>query len=348
MESKPTILITGHAGTVGPPIVGLFMSRGFRVIGVDCHVPDPSKVALSDLAALECAAPEDFVQIKMSAQELDLETLIMCLPKAAWLDDMRYILHMGSPASPVHYMANPEFTFESNVNGTRRMIELAKLFNSRMVFTSTSEVYGTLEKDEFNELDVGRVNSYGNRSCYDVSKMGGEAICRTANEEGVDTGIVRIFNTYSEYGSPHDGRVINSFVYNLMHRMGIEIFGTGNQTRSFMHADDLADGIFRYVTSEINEPVNLGNPNTKMDINLLASEIFDLLYPEAIHDHMGHQLCDYTEHVNMDKDDPTMRKPDISRAKEWLNWEPKIGLHEGLMRIIEAYREHYTDGVREE
>ncbi len=342
---RRAILITGHAGTIGPAVVEKFLKQGFCVIGCDMEVPEPSQVAEHKLKDLMGTYGRFCDVRELPAQHIGLEELKMCGVSSSWFDDIRYILHMGCPASPKNYQAHPNFTIESNVEGTKNLLEVARMLDARFVFTSTSEVYGTLEKDTFSEEDSGKINPYGTRSCYDVSKMLGETLCREALNKNVNAGVVRLFNTYSEYGRPDDGRVVNAFVYNLLMGKPVQIYGTGKQTRSFQYVSDLADGLFRYVTADsLFEPVNLGNPNEYCSITHLARTIYQMVHGKPWSHLMRQYSLDNVEnHCLMDKDDPPVRRPDISKAKDLLGWEPKVTLEDGLQRIIKAYKHNYMN-----
>ena len=332
MTDKPTIILTGFAGTVGPHICQKFMQEGYNVIGID------SFLLQQDVRNFEFATSDHFSYVEQDVQTIKPLYIIERLSvqrKLHFLNNVTAVLHFASPASPVWYRRRPRYTIDSNTVGTINMMSMAKSFNAdRFVFASTSEIYGCLNKEEFKEEDIGMVNSYGNRSCYDTSKMMGETLVKEHGREtyGLSAGMVRIFNTYSEYGPKNDGRVISNFVSKALSGQSVEIFGSGKQTRSFMYASDLAEGVFRYTTSNLEVPINLGNPHEYHSINELARIVNYLVCSSY-----GATTQMKIKHVPIDKDDPPIRRPNIDKAIYHLGWEPKVTLKEGLLKVCEAY-----------
>jgi len=335
---KRAVLITGHLGTVGPLLVEKFLSEGFFVLGVDAHILPYNTITDRYISVLE-QRYKNYLSLTKAAQDLTFED-IYCMMSTLGCDKIQYIIHAASPASPIYYKRIPQFCFDSNVTATQNLLELSWYLKSRFVFCSTSEVYGSLDKAYFKESDKGLVNSYGERSCYDVSKMAGETLCRIAERDsGQNTGVVRIFNTYSEFGHPADGRVINSFVDCALHNRPMIIFGSGNQTRSFMYASDLVEGIYRYTISDnIFSPVNLGNPNEYYSIKQLAQIICKLISIDDTDTIYEESLANIQYTDLPDLDDPPVRRPDISLAKELLQWEPKVNIVDGLSKVIRMYK----------
>lgn len=336
--SNKTVIVTGYAGTIGPALCERFLEEGYNVIGVDSLVEPHFKVseehALDYCSWLENYYKGRFLCIQQDAQKLELQD-IYCQIRHQNLDPrlmhtITHVLHFGSPASPPQYKIMPLYTMASNIDATKHLLSLSQFVGARFIFASTSEVYGSLDKDSFKEDDKGLVNSYGHRACYDEGKRAGETLCFLAHQGGSDCGLVRIFNTYSEFMNPVDGRVISSFVYNLMDEKPIQIYGNGKQTRSFMHVDDLVEGVFKYSVSNLYEPVNLGNPTEYYSVNDVAYMVGEVLGH-------GKEWMDKfaIERARLpDEDDPPVRRPNITRARELLGWNPSVTLKEGLVQVV--------------
>ena len=240
------------------------------------------------------------------------------------------IYNLACPASPVHYQCNPIKTIKTNVMGTLNMLGLAKRVKARILQASTSEVYGDPTVHPQKETYWGNVNPVGIRSCYDEGKRCAEALMMDYHrKDKVDIRIVRIFNTYGPNMHPNDGRVVSNFIVQALKNEPITLFGSGEQTRSFQYIDDLIEGMIRMMNNENGfvGPVNLGNPN-EFTIKELAELVLKLI-PES-----SSQLV----YRALPNDDPRRRKPDISLAKEKLNWEPRVQLQEGLNKTIEYFR----------
>ncbi len=238
------------------------------------------------------------------------------------------ILHLASPASPVYYRANPLETLKANSLGTLRLLESAEASSSRFVFASTSEVYGDPLEHPQRETYWGNVNPIGERSCYDESKRLGETLVYEFSCRGVDASIVRIFNTYGPRMDSEDGRVIPAFIEAALGRQPFPIQGTGNQTRSFCFVTDLVDVLLRVAFGQglAGEVFNIGNPH-EVSVLEVAEVIAQLLGIES-----------QFEFLPAAADDPARRRPDISRAKQYLGWEPTTTLDDGLMRTIEYFQ----------
>jgi UDP-glucuronate decarboxylase len=239
------------------------------------------------------------------------------------------IYNLACPASPIHYQYNPVKTVKSNVMGAINMLVLAKRVGARVLQASTSEVYGDPAVHPQPESYWGNVNPIGPRSCYDEGKRVAETLfmdyCR---EDRVDIRIARIFNTYGPRMAEADGRVVSNFIVQALRGQDITIFGEGRQTRSFCYVDDLIEGLIRLMAAEgRHQPVNLGNP-VEFTIRELAEEVSRVVGREA-------RLV----HQPLPQDDPTQRKPDISRAREWLGWEPTVRLADGLERTVAYFRQ---------
>jgi len=247
-------------------------------------------------------------------------------------DKFDYILNLACPASPVGYRKNPIKTLEVSSIGTKNMLEIAKRDNARFFHTSTSEVYGDPLEHPQTELYWGHVNSYGERSCYDEAKRYAEALIYYYKKDfGVNTGLIRIFNTYGPKMDPFDGRVVTNFIRQALKDEDITIYGDGKQTRSFCFISDQIEAEIKMIHTDIEGPINVGNPN-EFTMLELAEKVIKLTGSKS-------KLI----FKPMPKDDPKQRKPDISLAKEKLGWEPKVQLEEGLMKTIEWFK---TQGYR--
>jgi len=239
------------------------------------------------------------------------------------------IYNLACPASPIYYQKNPIKTLETNVIGTRNMLELAKTMNAKFFQASTSEVYGDPLVHPQVEEYWGNVNPNGIRSCYDEGKRCAETLCFDYHRQhNIKIKVARIFNTYGPNMNPNDGRVISNFVTQAMGNKDITVFGRGKQTRSFCYVEDMVEGIVRIMgTSEaVIGPINLGNPN-EFDIINIAERIIKKTGSKS-----------KVVFLQLPQDDPKKRKPDITKARTILGWEPKIMLDEGLERTIEYFR----------
>ncbi|OGD62078.1 NAD-dependent dehydratase [Candidatus Berkelbacteria bacterium RIFOXYA2_FULL_43_10] len=235
-----------------------------------------------------------------------------------------YVLNLACPASPPRYYEDPILTLETNSIGTKNMLEVALKNKARFFHTSTSEVYGDPLVHPQSEKYFGNVESYAKRSCYDEGKRYAEAlIWQYRNLHGVDTGIIRIFNTYGPWMDPDDGRVVTNFIKQALSNTDITIQDTGKQTRSFCYVDDQIDGMMKMIHSEEEGPINIGNPD-EFTIIELAKKVIELTNSKS-----------KIIHVEAAISDPKQRKPVISLAKKKLGWSPKIKLEEGLRRTIE-------------
>jgi dTDP-glucose 4,6-dehydratase len=238
-------------------------------------------------------------------------------------EELDFVLHFASAASPVAYQQNPINTLKAGSIGTINTLGLAKVKKSKYLLASTSEVYGDPEISPQNETYWGNVNPNGERSMYDEAKRFAEAATATyARSYNIETKIVRIFNTYGPRMQLNDGRVVTNFITQALKGEDITIYGDGNQTRSFSYVDDTVNGIIALMNSNFNEVFNIGNPN-EITVKQLASEIIKLTNSNS-----------KIIYKNLPKDDPKQRKPDISKAKEKLNWKPEIDLESGLKKTI--------------
>jgi dTDP-glucose 4,6-dehydratase len=243
-----------------------------------------------------------------------------------------FVFHLASLASPVDYLEHPLETLESGSTGTKNMLEIARQHNARFLLTSTSECYGDPLEHPQTETYWGNVNPVGLRSCYDESKRYAEALTMAYHRvHAVRTNIARIFNTYGPRMSLNDGRVVPAFVDQALRGVDLTVYGDGSQTRSFCYVSDLVEGLLRLSESEERYPVNLGNP-TEMSILEFANRIRTRFDAE-----IG------IEFRPLPSDDPKLRRPDITKAKQLLAWEPKVSFEEGMLLTIEYFKQHASE-----
>jgi len=302
-------LVSGAAGFVGSHLADRLLEEGFTVVGVDNFITGKEE----NLNSAKSNSKFSFLDLDVVSEIPDLGM------------KFDYIFHAASPASPPKYFEYPIETMMVNSIGTKNLLELAIKNKSRLIFFSTSEVYGDPLEHPQRESYWGNVNPIGPRSIYDEAKRFGETlVAQYVREKKVDAGIIRIFNTYGPRLDPHDGRVVSTFIRQAINGEALTINGDGNQTRSFCYISDLIDGILKMAESNEFGPINLGNPN-EMTLNQLIKEISKLLS----------RNLDTTNLPEL-KDDPVRRRPDISLAKEKLGWEPKVSLTQGLQLLINS------------
>jgi dTDP-glucose 4,6-dehydratase len=301
-----TCLVTGGAGFLGSHLCDELLRRGHRVICVD---------------SLETGSLANIEHIR--SPEFDFRNIDIIEPY--FVDEaIDFVYHLASPASPIDYLRLPLHTLKVGSYGTHHTLGLAKKHRARFLLASTSEVYGDPKVHPQPETYWGHVNPIGPRGVYDEAKRYAEALAMAYHrQQGVDTAIVRIFNTYGPRMRPHDGRAIPTFLRQALTDRPITVFGNGSQTRSFCYVSDLIDGLIRLSDSGLHEPVNIGNPN----------EFTLLELAEAVIEATGSRSEIVFE--ALPQDDPQVRQPDISRARELLGWEPTVGLKEGLRRTID-------------
>lgn len=308
-----TCLVTGAAGFVGSHLCDRLLKDGYKVIGVDNLYTG----SINNLT--ECIAHKQF-----DFQHLDVSDDKFF--QTFRLTEIDYIFNLACPASPVHYQRDPVYTFMTNILGAKNVLDLARLTGARVVQASTSEIYGDPLIHPQPESYYGNVNTLGPRACYDEGKRGAETLFSDYRRKyTVDTGIFRIFNTYGPRMAKDDGRVVSNFIVAALADAELMIHGAGAQTRSFQYIDDLIEGILRFTFSSETGPINLGNPG-EFTVDELASIIIKKV-------NKGYKV-----YVERTIDDPQQRKPDITLAKDKLNWQPKIALSEGLNKTIEYFR----------
>lgn len=313
--SKKRVLITGAAGFLGSHLCERFLSEGFEVIGMDNLITG----SLDNIAHL--FPDKDFTYYHHDV------TKFVHVP-----GELDYILHFASPASPIDYLQMPIQTMKVGSLGTHNLLGLAKEKKARFMIASTSEVYGDPLVHPQTEEYWGNVNPIGPRGVYDEAKRFQEALTMAYHRyHGLETRIVRIFNTYGPRMRVNDGRVLPAFFSQAIRGEGLTIFGDGTQTRSFCYVDDLVEGIYRLLMSDYALPVNIGNPD-EITMNYFAEEILRLVNnPKA-----------FIDYRPLPEDDPKQRQPDITKARNILGWEPKVQRAEGLARTYEYFKKVVT------
>lgn len=307
---KKKILITGAAGFLGSHLCDKFIKEGFHVIGMD-------NLITGDLANIEHL----FKLENFEFYNHDVSKFVHIPGK------LDYILHFASPASPIDYLKIPIQTLKVGSLGTHNLLGLARNKSARMLIASTSEVYGDPNVNPQPEEYWGNVNPVGPRGVYDEAKRFQEAITMAYHTfHGVETRIVRIFNTYGPRMRLNDGRVLPAFIGQALRGEDLTVFGDGSQTRSFCYVDDLIEGIYRLLMSDYAQPMNIGNPD-EITIKQFCEEIIKLTGTS--------QKIVYKE---LPQDDPKQRRPDITKAREILGWEPEVGRAEGLKITYEYFK----------
>jgi dTDP-glucose 4,6-dehydratase len=305
----PRAVITGAAGFIGSHLSETLLDRGWSVVGIDNLLTG----SVDNIAHL---ATRDFTFVKHDVTNyINVD------------GDVDLVLHWASPASPIDYLELPIPTLKVGALGTHNALGLAKAKSARFVIASTSEVYGDPLEHPQKETYWGNVNPVGPRGVYDEAKRFAEAITMAYHRyHGLDTKIVRIFNTYGPRMRLHDGRAVPAFMSQALRGEDVTIFGSGKQTRSFCYVTDLVDGILRLAESKENDPVNIGNPH-EMTIEDIARAIITMTGSKS-------QIV----YRPLPEDDPKVRQPDITRARTLLGWEPKVGLEAGLTKTLEYFR----------
>src|SRR5881409_1138418 len=304
----PTAVVTGGAGFLGSHLCDHLISQGFRVICVD-------NLDTGSLQNVEHLRGDRFIFLNHDiTTHVEIEAPV----------DVVY--HLASPASPIDYARLPLQTLKVGSYGTHNALGLAKFKRARFVLASTSEVYGDPQVHPQPETYWGNVNPIGPRGVYDEAKRYAEAMAMAYHgQQGVDTAIARIFNTYGPRMRPSDGRAVPTFVRQALEGKPLTVFGDGSQTRSFCYVDDLIRGLVALAESDEHLPVNLGNPG-EFTLNELAEVVLRITGSKS-------ELV----HEALPIDDPQVRQPDITRAKQLLNWEPELQLEEGLRRMLPSF-----------
>jgi dTDP-glucose 4,6-dehydratase len=306
---KQRVVITGAAGFIGSHLAETLLDRDYAVIGID-------NLLTGDTANIAHLSSRDFVFIKQDVTNyINIE------------GPVDVVLHWASPASPIDYLELPIPTLKVGALGTHKALGLAKAKGARFVLASTSEVYGDPLEHPQKETYWGNVNPVGPRGVYDEAKRFAEAMTMAYHRyHQVDTKIVRIFNTYGPRMRLNDGRAAPAFMSQVLRNQDVTVFGDGSQTRSFTYITDLVDGIIKLMLSSENDPVNIGNP-VEMTIKQIAETIIKMTGSTS-----------KIVYRPLPTDDPKQRRPDITRARTLLGWEPKVQLEEGLVKTIEYFR----------
>ena len=309
-KTQPTSVVTGAAGFLGSHLTDLLISRGHKVIGIDNFVTG----SVDNIVHLGGNPNFKFIQQDVT------EFIFLEGP-------VDYVWHFASPASPIDYLQIPIQTMKVGSLGTHKALGLAKGKGARFLVASTSEIYGDPHVHPQTEEYWGNVSTIGPRGCYDEAKRFAEALTMAYHREHkVETRIVRIFNTYGPRMRINDGRVVPAFVSQALTNKPITIFGKGTQTRSFCYYADLIEGIYRLMISDYDVPVNIGNPTERTMLEF-AKEIIQATQSKS-----------KIVFRPLPQDDPKQRKPDITKAKKLLKWEPKVKLAEGLTDTIAYFR----------
>ncbi|OAP36676.1 NAD-dependent dehydratase [Sinorhizobium glycinis] len=302
------ILVAGGAGFVGSHLCSALLGAGNRVICLDSYLTgSPDNVAALQRNPYFTMVEQDVCDEIVSDEPLD------------------EIYNLACPASPPSYQADPIHTMMTSVTGTGNLLRLAARHGARFLQASTSEIYGDPQQHPQQEEYWGHVNCTGPRACYDEGKRAAEALCFDSLRAGsVDAKVARIFNTYGPHMRPNDGRIVSNFVVQALNNEPLTVYGSGEQTRSFCYVSDLVEGLIRLMNRDPNPgvPVNLGNPGEFTVIELAELVLSKVRTASAI------------VHAPLPPDDPQRRRPDISRAKSLLGWEPKVPLQDGLTHTI--------------
>ena len=298
-------LVTGGAGFLGRNLSARLTAEGFEVVVLD-DLSSPSPLGPHEASTL-------------------VEGSVVDPPSLPGSFDRIY--HLASPASPPRYLRDPIGTLRTGAEGTRQMLDLAQRDGARFLLASTSEVYGDPTQHPQTEDYTGSVEVTSTRACYDEAKRYGEALTYAHHrEERVpEIRVVRIFNTYGPGMAPDDGRVVSNFITQALQGQPLSLYGDGSQTRSFCYVDDLIEGIWLLSSSDVPVPVNLGNPE-EMSMKALSERVVDILGDTGM------------EYHPLPEADPTRRRPDITRARELLGWEPTVSLETGLPPTVEYFR----------
>ena len=303
------VVITGAAGFIGSHLSDALLDRGYSVLGID-------NLLTGDLANIAHIKNRPFEFVKHDVTNyINVD------------GPVHAVLHWASPASPIDYLELPIPTLKVGALGTHNALGLAKAKGARFVIASTSEVYGDPLEHPQKETYWGNVNPVGPRGVYDEAKRFAEAMTMAYHRyHGVDAKIVRIFNTYGPRMRVKDGRAVPAFMSQALKNEDVTVFGDGSQTRSFCYVSDLVDGIIRMMESNENHPINIGNP-AEMTIRQIAETIIEMTGSKS-----------RVIYQPLPEDDPKVRRPDITRARTLLHWEPKVDLREGLTKTIDYFR----------
>ncbi len=309
---KKSVLLTGGAGFIGSHLCNYLIEKGYRVIAIDNLITG----AIKNIKHLMNNPDFEFIQHDVT-KYIDIK------------EDLNYVLHFASPASPIDYLNYPIQTLKVGALGTHNALGLAKDKKAVFLLASTSEVYGDPLVNPQSEDYWGNVNPIGLRGVYDEAKRFAEAITMAYQRtHKMNTKIVRIFNTYGEKMRKGDGRAIPTFMEQALSNKPLTVFGKGTQTRSFCYISDLIDGIYKLILSDINDPINIGNPD-ELTVAELAQKMIELTGSKS-----------RIEAGPLPADDPKVRRPDVSFARKSLEWKPSVNLEEGLKKTLEYFKCH--------
>ncbi|MBI3576844.1 SDR family oxidoreductase [Candidatus Gottesmanbacteria bacterium] len=312
MENKGSCVVTGGAGFIGSHLCDRLLVHGYRVIALDNFITS-RKENLAD-----ASKNPNFTFVELDVVE-----------PLKQLNNIFFIFHLASPASPIDYQKYPEETALANSQGTRNLLQLAKKTGARFLFASTSEIYGDPKEHPQKETYWGNVNPNGLRACYDEAKRFGEMLSMVYHRrDGLDVRIARIFNTYGPRMRPNDGRVVSTLINQAIANEPLTVYGDGSQTRSFCYVSDMADGLVKLMFTDgiAGEVVNVGNPE--------EYRILDLAQKIKV-------MTGATSTVvfkPLPEDDPKERQPEITKAKKLLGWEPTVSVEDGLQKTIAYYK----------
>lgn len=310
-------LVTGGAGFIGSHLCEQLLANGHEVLCVD-NFYSTSKANVEHL---------------LSNPRFELMRHDVTFPLYVEVDE---IYHLACPASPIHYQRDPVQTTKTSVHGSINMLGLAKRTKARILLTSTSEVYGSPNVHPQTEDYWGNVNPIGPRSCYDEGKRCAETLFFDyRRQHDLDIKVVRLFNTYGPRMQPDDGRVVSTFIMQALAGQALTVYGDGSQTRSFCYVDDTVEALVRMMATEheVTGPVNIGNPH-EITVGELAERVQALVDADQA-----------VRYLPLPADDPHQRRPDITRARDTLGWEPTVALENGLPRTVAWFREHHGDAV---
>lgn len=328
MVTQPvnSILITGSAGFIGTHLAEYYLQRGFKVIGLDNYITGSKE----NTTYLSEKYKKLFFFILHDISE-DWTAITDQLSEHSSMETLKYVFHLASPASVKSFQKYPLETMWANSIGLQNAIKFADSYGGRLIFSSTSEIYGSPLISPQKESDWGHANSFGERGCYDESKRFGESLIYSTNKiKFTQHGLVRIFNTYGPKMNVNDDRVPNTFIINALTNKDLVVYGDGRQTRSFCYIDDLITGLAQYADSNFTSPVNLGN-DSEISVLELAHLVIKITNSKS--------KIIFKE---LPKDDPPQRKPDLTIARKFLNYSPQTNLETGLIKMTDCLKSEFN------
>lgn len=328
MEAQPknSVLITGSSGFIGTHLAEYYLQQGCKVIGIDNYITGSFENTnyLTEKYKNQFYFIEQDVSKKWTAIT---DQIIECCS----IEKFKYVFHLASPASVKSFQKYPLETMWANSIGLQNAISFADTYKARLIFTSTSEIYGSPLISPQKESDWGYANSFGERSCYDESKRFGESLIYSTNKiKFTQYGLVRIFNTYGPRMSMNDDRVPNIFIINALTNKDLVVYGDGRQTRSFCYIDDLITGLAQYADSNLTSPVNLGN-DSEISVLELAHLVIKITNSKS-----------KIVFKELPQDDPPQRRPDLTMARKYLNYSPQTNLETGIIKISDHLKSEFN------